>query len=308
MKETKSTPCGKIPEPNPRISVVIPTYNRAYCLKRAVDSVFSQDYQNLEVIVVDDGSDDDTPAIIDSMQKQRALYFNLRYIPIIHAGVSRARNTGIRAAAGEWIAFLDSDDYWLEGKLKKQLNYLSKKKEYRICHTDEIWIKNGRRINQGKKHRKYEGWFFSPSLHLCLISPSSVLIHKDVFSEVGLFDESFPYVEDFELWLRITARFTVGFINEKLVVKTGGHSDQLSKRISGIEKYRMQALKKLILNGFFDRERIEEAATVYFRKAEIYIEGCERRGKSEEIARIRQDIHKVALRANVNLLQETTEA
>ncbi len=307
MKEKKRPATAEMMEPNPYISVVVPTYNRAYCLKRAVDSVYSQSYKNLEVIVVDDGSDDDTQTLIDSMQERTSFYFNLRYIRIAHAGVSRARNTGIQAAAGEWIAFLDSDDYWLEGKLKKQLDYLSEKGEYRVCHTDEVWIKNGRRINQGKKHRKYEGWFFNPSLKLCLISPSSVLIHKDVFAEVGIFDEGFAYVEDFELWLRITARFPVGFVSEKLVVKTGGRSDQLSKRIGGIEKYRMQALKKLILNGFFDREQMEKAKAVYFSKAEIYIKGCERRNRGEEIARIRHDMQNVAGRTGASAIQETIE-
>jgi len=305
MKRRENTYAQRVSESNPKISVVIPTYNRAYCLKRAIYSVLAQNYDCIEIIVVDDGSNDDTPEVIHSIQKETADPMNLRYIHIEHAGVSTARNTGIQSADGEWIAFLDSDDYWLEDKLRKQVEYLSENSMYRVCHTDEIWIKNGIRINQGKKHRKYEGWFFSPSLHLCLISPSSVLIHKDVFSEVGIFDEEFPYVEDFELWLRITDRFPVGFVNEKLVVKTGGHLDQLSRKIEGIEKYRMNALKKLILNSFFSEEHIAEAAAVYSRKAEIYIKGCERRGKCEEITKVRRDMLKV--QACMGFTEETIE-
>ncbi len=304
MKARNDTRIRDVPALKLKISVVIPTYNRAYCLRRAVNSVLAQNYDCREIIVVDDGSEDDTPALIHSMQKENANCPYLRYIPIAHAGVSRARNTGIQSASGEWIAFLDSDDYWLEDKLRKQVDYLSENRLYRVCHTDEIWIKNSIRINQGKKHRKYEGWFFRPSLRLCLISPSSVLIHRDVFAQIGFFDEDFSYVEDFELWLRITARFPVGFINEKLVVKTGGHPDQLSKKIVGIEKYRMQALKKLILNGFLDSVQVAQAAAVYFSKAEIYIRGCERRGKSEEIAQIRRDMLKVASRTGMDCIQK----
>jgi glycosyltransferase involved in cell wall biosynthesis len=211
-----------------------------------------------------------------------------------HRGVSAARNRGIGEARGEWIAFLDSDDYWLRDKIKKQLHYLhtvfpddETHEHYLICHTDEIWIRNGRRINQGKKHVKYAGWFFKPSLNLCLISPSAVVIHRQIFDSVGYFDESFVYVEDYDLWLRITAHYPIGYLNERLTVKRGGHDDQLSGSIDGIERYRIRALEKIITSGSLRADYLEEALKVYNRKASIYIEGCRKRGKHREVKELK---------------------
>jgi glycosyltransferase involved in cell wall biosynthesis len=273
------------------VSVIIPTYNRAHLLKKALDSVTSQTHKDLELIVVDDGSIDNTAEVVESIEEP------VRYFSIPHSGVSKARNAGLEHARGEWIAFLDSDDYWLPAKLEKQLEYLGTRKppccgypRYRLCHTDEIWIRDGKRINQGKKHHKYEGWFFKPSLHLCLISPSSVLIHRCVFESVGGFDESFEYVEDYDLWLRICSRFPVGYLDEKLIVKTGGHKDQLSARIEGIEYFRLQALEKLILKGNLGSEFLSEAIDIFRLKTEIYILGCKKRGKIEEIEELQKKV------------------
>jgi glycosyltransferase involved in cell wall biosynthesis len=274
------------------VSVIIPTFNRACLLGRAVESVLSQTYNNYEIMVVDDGSDDETSDIIESFNKQ------VRFFHIPHSGVSKARNTGIENAKGEWISFLDSDDYWLPQKLEKQMAYLKSNPEYRVCHTDEIWIKNGKRINQGKKHRKYAGWFFSPSLKLCLISPSTVIIGREVLDDVGIFDEDFEYVEDYELWLRITSKYPIGYIGEKLIVKTGGHSDQLSNRIDGIEKYRITALEKFILNGNLKPQYLAEALKIYLYKCNIYINGCEKRGKYIEIENTRLRMEQIQSRCS----------
>ena len=269
------------------VSVIIPTFNRAYILSRAVESVLSQTFNNYEIIVVDDGSDDETCEVIESFNKQ------VRFFRTPHSGVSKARNTGIENAKGDWITFLDSDDYWLPQKLEKQMAYLNANPEYRVCHTDEIWIKNGIRINQGKKHRKYAGWFFLPSLKLCLISPSTVIIWREVLDKVGNFDEDFEYVEDYELWLRITSQYPVGYIGEKLIVKTGGHSDQLSNRIDGIEKYRIMALEKFILTGNLRPEYLAESLKIYLYKCKIYINGCKKRGKNLEIENTRLRMRQI---------------
>jgi len=261
-------------------SVIIPSYNRAYTIRKALDSLLCQTLRNFEIIVVDDGSTDETGRIIGSE------YPSVRLHSITHSGVSVARNVGILHANGKWIAFLDSDDYWLPEKLEAQMSYLERYPEFKICHTDEIWIKNGRRINQGKKHRKYPGWFFIPSLQLCLISPSSVIIHRSVFDTVGLFDEDFPFVEDYELWLRITARYPVGYIEKKLVVKTGGHEDQLSKKINGIEGYRISALEKLLRTVPLRNDFHIEVLRVLRKKCEIYLSGCRKRGRLEEAENI----------------------
>jgi len=284
---------------NELISVIIPTYNRVQLLKRAVASVIDQSYRNIELIIVDDGSTDDTSSFVRSVNR------DIHYIAIHHSGVSAARNRGIEAAAGAWIAFLDSDDYWLKDKLERQLHYVHtvrpddpSHEEYLICHTDEVWIRKGKRINQGKKHAKHAGWFFVPSLQLCLISPSSVMIHSCLFERVGLFDEDFEFVEDYDLWLRITAGYPVGYLNEALTVKHGGHDDQLSGRIDGIEKYRIRSLEKIISSGNLRTDFLDAALKVYQKKASIYMEGCRKRGKHREAEELQARMQDLLTRAS----------
>lgn len=275
------------------VSVVIPTYNRAHFLERAIQSVLSQSHTDLEAVVVDDGSVDATPELLGSLAARYGSGV-IRTCRIEHSGVSRARNEGIERARGEWISFLDSDDYWLPRKVERQLAYLARNPAYRVCHTDEVWIRNGVRINQGKKHRKWEGWFFEPSLQLCLISPSAAMLHRSVLEEVGRFDESLPFVEDYELWLRVTARYPVGYLDEKLLVKTGGRPDQLSATIDGIEKHRLLALEKIITGGSLSPALLRPARAEYRRKARIYLKGCIKRGKSGEAERVRRTLLRVA--------------
>ncbi|MBU0650624.1 glycosyltransferase, partial [bacterium] len=121
-----------------------------------------------------------------------------------NSGVSSARNKGILLSKGKYLAFLDSDDEWKKNKLKKQIEFFKENPALKICQTDEEWIRNGKWINQKKIHQKKSGWIFEPSLELCLISPSSVIIHKDIFDHIGLFDETLMACEDYDLWLRIT--------------------------------------------------------------------------------------------------------
>src|SRR5918996_3730661 len=168
------------------ISVVIPTYNRSRLVQRALGSVLCQTRLPKEVIVVDDGSEDKTGIVI------RENYPSVRYLRKCHCGVSAARNAGIHVSTGEWITFLDSDDVWLPTKLEAQFQALASNPHYRVIHTDEIWIRNGRQLNPKKKHRKHGGKIFLNCLALCCISPSSVLIHRSVFTQVGGFDKDLP--------------------------------------------------------------------------------------------------------------------
>jgi len=232
------------------VSVIIPTYNRVSSLTRAIESVLNQTYRNIELIIVDDGSEDKTEKVI---KKYAGL---LKYIRIPHSGVSAARNTGIKHAKGKWISFLDSDDYWLEKKLEIQMNYMKENTHYLISQTDEVWIRHGKRVNPMNKHKKYEGWIFFQSLPLCIISPSAVVIHKKVFKDIGYFDERFPVCEDYDLWLRVTLKYPVGLINEKLIVKTGGHSTQLSRTFWGMDRYRVLALEKILKARLDDEKRL----------------------------------------------------
>jgi GT2 family glycosyltransferase len=227
------------------------------------------------VIVIDDGSTDDTHGLI------RQSFPNVRYYHQTRTGVSAARNRGIAAARGTWIALLDSDDEWLPNKLETQLRALAADPAIRVCHTEEIWIRNGVRVNAMKKHAKQGGWIFNQCLPLCAMSPSSILIHRDVFAAVGTFDETLPACEDYDLWLRITARFPVLFIAAPLILKHGGHTDQLSRQYWGMDRFRIQALENIISSGTLCPENEAAAASMCSKKARIVAQGARKRGKLE---------------------------
>jgi glycosyltransferase involved in cell wall biosynthesis len=260
---------------NPSISVIIPTYNRCWILKEAIDSVLSQEYTNFEVIVVDDGSDDATAALLSSYGD---------YITNIYQenrGVSTARNVGILMAKGDYIAFLDSDDMWLPDKLSCQVDFFQSHSEAAICQTDEIWIRNGVRVNPKSRHKKPSGMIFEPSLQLCLVSPSAVMIQKNLFEEIGLFNEAFPACEDYDLWLRIGLYYPIYLIGLKMVVKRGGHDDQLSRN-PGLDQYRIQSIVNILENHSLSASYRQAAVNVLREKCRIYADGCIKRGRMDE--------------------------
>lgn len=261
------------------VSVVVPTYNRAGVLGRALDSVFSQTRQPEQVIVVDDGSTDGTSEVI------KRDYPLVTCVRQTNAGVSAARNRGIAEASSEWIAFLDSDDEWKPGKLQGQLDALRQNPSFHICHTNEIWIRNGKRVNEGKRHAKSGGRIFQRCLPLCVISPSSVIVRRALLEELGGFDESLPVCEDYDLWLRICSRHPVLFLEEPLVVKHGGHDDQLSKRYWGMDRFRIHAIEKILNNVHLSPRDRTAAVRTMIEKIDVYIAGAEKRGKTEEISK-----------------------
>ena len=260
-------------------SVVVPVYNRGELVRRALDSVLSQTFLPREVIVVDDGSTDSTA------QKLRSEYStSVTVISQEHAGVSRARNKGISACSQEWIAFLDSDDEWCPEKLEKQAEFLIKNSEYQICHCDEIWIRRKVRVNPKKYHAKSGGWIFPKCLPLCVISPSAVVINQSVFSDVGTFDEQLPVCEDYDLWLRIAARFPVGFVDKQLVIKHGGHEDQLSQVYPAMDRFRIAALLKLLDADMLCSGYRKLTIQTLLEKLTIYSTGTRKRGRQSEAA------------------------
>ncbi len=260
----------------PKISVIIPTHNRRLLVKRAVDSVLKQTYPNFEILLVDDGSTDKTRGLLDQIDAR------LRYFFQENSGVACARNLGIRHARGEWLAFLDSDDYWLPNKLETQIGFHEKMTDFKISQTNEIWIRRSIRVNATKKHEKLHGWIFEPSLSLCLISPSTVLISREVFDKIGLFDESLPVCEDYELWLRATLFFPVGLVETPLVVKHGGHPDQLSRRYWGMDRFRIRAIEKTLSSFQLSPEKRSACLKELDRKCRIYAKGCLKRGRTDE--------------------------
>ena len=259
------------------ISVVIPSYNRKEFLKRSIDSAINQTKKPFEIIVVDDGSTDGTETMIKSD------YDFVKFIKQKNKGVSAARNIGIEVSIGEWICFLDSDDEWKKDKLEKQINAMKSNPGYKFFHSNEIWIKNGIRINQKKKHKKYGGDIFDKCLDMCRISPSSVMINKTVFDEVGNFNEDLVVCEDYELWLRICDKYRVFFIDEPLIIKYGGHQGQLSYSVESIENHRIKALEHLIL-GNLNRKNKRHAIQMLLSKLNIYLKGLVKRRKNDEIA------------------------
>ncbi|MDD3806406.1 MAG: glycosyltransferase [Candidatus Marinimicrobia bacterium] len=261
-----------------KITVIIPVYNREQYIKRSIDSVLQQTRPADEVIVVDDGSTDATPSLLKNYGDK---------ILVVHQknrGVSAARNLGISRASGDWIALLDSDDEWLPDKLMIQEQWLRENPTFRICQTEEIWIRHGKRVNPMKKHQKYHGDIFIHSLKLCLVSPSAVLFEKSLIEEMGGFDESLPVCEDYDLWLRISLHYPIGLIQKAGILKYGGHEDQLSRTYWGLDRFRVQALEKLLTQNIEIPEKIEkEILKELIRKLTILSKGTLKRNKDETL-------------------------
>jgi len=258
----------------PIISVIIPVYNRREKLERALVSVFEQTFSDFECIVVDDGSTDDCAEL--PLLRER----HLRFIRLpVRSGVSAARNIGVRHAQGTWIAFLDSDDEWFPEKLRRQHEYINRYPTYRILQTRELWIRRGVRVNPPKTHLKREGDLFFVSLERCMITPSSVMLRKDLFEETGGFNESLPACEDYDLWLRITSRFPVGLVDEPLMVRYGGHDDQLSATVPILDRFRIRSMLDLLEKRVLTPEQTEACTKQLLKKTRIIASGYKKRGK-----------------------------
>ena len=267
-----------------KISVIIPTFNRIDLLKRAIDSILNQSIKPYDIIVVDDGSTDGTSDMIQQKYK------SIKLIQQKNSGVSAARNNGIKNAQGDWIALLDSDDEWEKNKLEEQVNKLTDNPKYEFCHTNEIWIRNGIRVNQKKRHKKYGGFIFDKCLDICRISPSSVLFNKNIFNHVGWFNDKLPVCEDYDLWLRITADYEILFIDKPLIVKYGGHNDQLSHSVEAIESFRIKALESLLENSDLSKNNRVHAVEMIIKKLNIYLNGLVKRKKHDEAKKIAEKI------------------
>ena len=252
----------------PLVSIIIPVYNRADLLLRALKSIQAQTFQDFEILVIDDHSTEDIASVVKD--------FSVRYFKTNGKGVSAARNTGVRHSTSELIAFLDSDDEWVPTKLEKQVQYLSQNPKCLLVHTNETWIRNRQVVRQNFKQQKSGGRIFSECTNLCIIAPSSILVRRSLLDRVGLFDETFPVCEDFDLWLRISATEDIGFLSEALTIKHGGHSDQLSMQYHSMDLWRVRALAKHLNNQ--DLTTNEQAALRMNlkHKCEILLKGFEK--------------------------------
>jgi glycosyltransferase involved in cell wall biosynthesis len=279
----------------PLVSVIIPTFNRGYCLAESIRSVLDQSFTDFELIVVDDGSTDNTLEIMRSFKGIHPVWLQE------NRGVSFARNRGLEQAKGEWIAFLDSDDLWEPEKLETQMHWVKRHPEFHAVYTDEIWIRNGVRVNPMNKHRKYSGDIFHFCLPLCIVSPSSVILRAELLREIGGFDESMPVCEDYDLWLRIAKQYPFQFIEEKLIVKRGGHEDQLSRKFWGMDRWRVHALEKLLKENRLNEKQRDGVVTMLIEKCRVLIIGYGKRGKSQEESHYRNLVEKYSDQVGVAL-------
>ena len=258
------------------ISVIVPTYNRASPLKKTVQSILSQTHQDFELIIVDDGSTDDTDKTIPKDSR-------ITLIRQENKGPSHARNVGIKKSKGDTIAFLDSDDWWDKNKLEMQFRCMEKNPGYLISYTGEVWYKNGRLFNQKQKHKKFHGYIFDKCLPLCVVSMSTIMIRRELFEKIGLFDESLPCCEDYDFWLRASVEHEFLLIDLPLTSKDGGRPDQLSSiHATGMDKYRIQSIKKLLDRGLLDEKQQDLATKELRKKCRIYGNGCIKHGREEE--------------------------
>ena len=260
----------------PQVSIIIPTYNRRAMLLEAIDSVLAQSTQAFELIVIDDGSTDGTAEQLMRLGK------TIRIERIDHRGPAAARNYGVAIARAPLIAFLDSDDLWAPNKLERQLAFMRANPACAISQTNEIWIRNGRRVNPGMRHRKRAGDIFIDSLRTCLISMSATMMRTDLFRSLGGFDEIMAAAEDYDLWLRILVDHEAGLLDDPLVTRRGGHRDQTSATTPAIDRFRILALTKLLADGRLSPMRRTAVIEVLAEKCRIYAGGLARRNRIDQ--------------------------
>lgn len=264
-----------------KVAVILPTYNRLATLPRALDSVLNQSFTHWELWVVDDGSTDGTEEWFhtwrEGLKESHRIHFRRRP----NGGVSAARNLAINESQGPWVAFLDSDDEWLPNKLQVQWEQIQKMPDLKVWHSEEIWIRRGVRVNPMKKHLKSGGRIFTQCLPLCCMSPSTIMIHRSIFEELGNFREDYPVCEDYEFWLRICSRYSVGFCPQALIKKYGGHEDQLSRRYIAMDYWRVLAMKDHLHSPHLSPEERQALNQTLQKKCRILLNGYKKHNNME---------------------------
>jgi glycosyltransferase involved in cell wall biosynthesis len=253
----------------PRISVVIPTYNRSKLLRKTVQSVLDQTYKDYEILVVNNSSTDDTKEMLESLKDPR-----IHILDIQNQGViAKSRNLGMRSAQGEYIAFLDDDDLWLPEKLEKQTAYLEEHPEYDLVYTP-VWT-----IDENDARKEYlkikrdpvDGRIFYELVRGNYISTLTVMIRKTLLSDIGLFSEdpALRSIEDYDYWLRIALKKQIGFIDEPLALYRV-HSSGVSKTVNE-SKLNQRVLRSFENSpGVADREKIVSRIYGLYCKSAIY--------------------------------------
>jgi len=244
---------------NPTVSVIIPTYNRAHLIGRAIQSVLNQTYQDFELIVVDDGSTDNTEDVIRQFQEKDK---RIRYIKHDkNKGGSAARNTGIKNSKGKYIAFQDSDDEWFPNKLEKQMKIFKKESPnlgivytgfYRIKDSEKKYIPSHEIV-------KKEGRIYEELLKGNFITTQSILVRKECFKKVGIFDENLPRLQDWELVMRLSKYYDFKCIDEPLLI-----SYYTTDSISANHKALIEALGLILTKHFKNFNNYKEILSRHY--------------------------------------------
>jgi len=255
----------------PFFSIVIPTFNRSALLRIAVESILGQNFEDFEIIIYDDGSEDNTSAMITAFNDQRIKYFYQE-----NKGVSAARNAAIKKCCGEFVAFLDSDDRFRGTKLSTTHEYIQKNPRYKVFHSQEIWYRAGSYLPQKKCHAKPHGNIFSQATKICSVSISTAVAHKSVFDTIGNFDEAMPACEDYDFWLRASNQYEIFLIDKFLTIKEGGHIGQQSHKYPAMDRFRIYALEKAINSGKLTERNLIIAQRELAVKKNIFEKGAKK--------------------------------
>ncbi len=255
------------------ISVIIPTYNRGSLLDRALRSVQQQSLPCNEILIIDDGSDDETHVCVNRFSS--CCPVPVRYLSQNNRGPAAARNRGIKEAKCSCLAFLDSDDHWQKKKLEIQYNAMLNRPGFMISHTKERWLRRGRHLNQKKKHIPGHGDIFNHCLQLCAVGMSTVMVRKQIFTDAGMFNEKMRCCEDYDLWLRISSRYPFLLIDSPLTIKEGGREDQVSFQYRiGMDKLRIASILDLLRGQRLSASQLLMALEELQRKCLVYGRGC----------------------------------
>ncbi|SHH91775.1 Glycosyl transferase family 2 [Desulfofustis glycolicus DSM 9705] len=264
-----------------KISVIIPTYNRAELLVGAVRSVLTQTLEPAEILVIDDGSTDDSEDRVAALVREGARC--LRYLCQPHRGPAAARNFGLANCSFDMLAFLDSDDRWEPRKLELQARAMRSSPNTLVSHTRESWYRRGQFLNQKKRHRPPHGAIFEQCLPLCCVGMSTVMARRALFEQFGVFDETLICCEDYDFWLRVAVSQSFLLVEQPLTIKHGGRPDQVSVRYrQGMDRFRIQALAKQLVNPQMSTSQRLHLGHELVKKCRIYGRGCGKHDKPEE--------------------------
>lgn len=281
----------------PLVSVIIPAYNRMETIERSVNSVLNQTYKNIEIIVVDDGSIDDTLKMVEHLN-----IGNMKILKQDHRGANVARNLGISVAKGEFIAFQDSDDEWISDKLEKQIIYMLEC-GYEACYCPFfLYEEDHNRVvfpSGYQDKQKYEKDLLEVLKVRNVISTQTLVIHRNIVSDVGIFDEKIPRCQDYEYVIRIIQKKKIGYINEPLV-KVYRTDNSISNDDDKQKEANIILLRKH--EDFFNIELCLENSFKYD------INGLNEIELKKEIKRIDQYLKKTLNKRKVNIYKVVMEA